>query len=73
MSSDRTMLPASVVATTPSDMPIPSGYTSASSIFAPTNDSTTASPYLSRWNLEMTPASTKYIDRSPRMANTFDV
>jgi len=37
------------------------------------NISTPASPYRSNVNLATAPANTKYSDRNPRMANTFEV
>ena len=60
-------------AITARDRPIGTLYMLASSIFAPTNISTTDSPSLRYRNRRMTPLRRKYIARSPRMAKTFDV
>ena len=42
-------------------------------IFKPTKIRTTASPYFSKWNLSIAPASMKYMERSPRIAKIFEV
>ena len=54
---------------------IPTGilYTSSSSIFTPMNIRITANPYLSMWKRYAISASRKYIARSPRIANMFEV
>ena len=42
-------------------------------ILSPTKIRTTARPYRRRWKRPTAPASKKYMDRSPRIAKTFEV
>ena len=60
----------------PSEIPIgnlPPHASLSHAILSPTNTSTSARPYFSRWKRPARSASRKYIARRPRIAKTLEV
>ena len=71
--SDAITAVSSTPATIASEAPIGMCYQSAINIFAPTKTRTTDRPICRKRKVSMTPASRKYSERSPRMAQMFEV